>query len=71
MQVFEYGNQEIEYLIKKDAKLGEIIEKIDMIHREIMHDTFSALIYSIVGQQISGKAADTVYNSWLAALDSL
>lgn len=62
MEIFKYGNQELEHLKKRDKKLGAAIEKIGMIEREIIPDLFSALINSIVGQQISSKAAITVWN---------
>ena len=62
MQFFEYGEKEIEYLKRKDKKLGAAIDKIGIIKREINPDPFSALISSIVSQQISKKAAETVWN---------
>ena len=62
MQFFEYGYAEMEYLKRKDKKLGQAIERIGMIRREITPDPFTALISSIVSQQISKKAAETVWN---------
>jgi len=62
MQIFEYGQKEIEYLKSKDKKLGMMIDKIGMINREITTDPFIALVSSVVGQQISNKAAETVWN---------
>lgn len=67
MAYFEYGEKEIEYLKSKDKKLGEAINRIGMVHREIIPDAFCALIYSIVGQQVSGKAANTVFDRLYAA----
>ena len=57
---FEYGEPEINFLRKKDKKLGAAIDRIGIIKREVNPDVFSALIESIVGQQISNKAAATV-----------
>jgi 3-methyladenine DNA glycosylase/8-oxoguanine DNA glycosylase len=57
---FEYGEHEIAHLSKKDKKLGEAIKRIGILKRSINPDFFSALVESIVGQQISAKAADTV-----------
>ncbi|MCL2617156.1 MAG: DNA-3-methyladenine glycosylase [Defluviitaleaceae bacterium] len=57
---FEYGEREIEHLRKKDKKLGALIDRIGKIQREINPDLFSALVESIVAQQISAKAATTV-----------
>lgn len=62
MDIFKYGQEEIGYLKKKDKKLGEAIEKIGMIERRIIPDPFTALVSIIVGQQISSKAAETVWN---------
>lgn len=67
LNYFVYGNKEIEYLKKKDKRLGAAIDRIGMIKREVEPDPFSALISSIVGQQISSKAAITV-NSRLLEL---
>jgi DNA-3-methyladenine glycosylase II len=62
MEIFKYGSIEIDYLKKKDKKLAEAIDRIGMIEREVKPDLFAALISSIVAQQISAKAADTVWN---------
>ena len=61
MDIFKYGDDEMEYLKRKDKKLGEAIQRIGKIQREVTPDLFAALISSIVGQQISSKAADTVW----------
>ena len=62
METFKYGQVELDYLKKKDKKLGAAIERIGIIEREVTPDLFTALINSIVGQQISAKAASTVWN---------
>lgn len=58
---FEYGQEEICYLMKKDKRLAEWIETIGPIQREVIPDLFEALINSIAGQQISSKALQTVW----------
>lgn len=60
MTYFAYGDTEITYLKKKDRKLGEAIDRIGYIQREVKPDTFLAVIDCIISQQISSKAADTV-----------
>jgi len=65
MAFFKYGQAELDYLKKKDKKLGIAIERIGMIEREVTPDLFTALISSIIGQQISIKAAATVWNRLL------
>ena len=71
MEIFKYGEKEINYLKKKDKKLAAAIERIGHIEREIIPDLFTALISSIVGQQISAKAADTVWNRILLCLGEI
>lgn len=58
---FQYGDKEIEYLKNKDKKLAAAIDRIGPIQREVIPDPFTALISSIVSQQISKKAAETVW----------
>ncbi|MCL2851581.1 MAG: DNA-3-methyladenine glycosylase [Defluviitaleaceae bacterium] len=57
---FEYGQKEMEYLRGKDKKLGAVIDWLGLIRREVQPDVFTALVDSVIGQQISSKAADTV-----------
>lgn len=62
MPFFEYGQKEITHLKSKDKKLGAAIDEIGLIKREITPDPFTALVSSVVSQQISNKAAETVGN---------
>ena len=60
-KIFEYGDKEINYLKEADILLGDAIERIGKIEREIIPDLFPALIYAVIGQQISLKAAKTIW----------
>ena len=60
MHYFPYGELEIEYLRRKDKRLGAAIDRLGMIRRAVEPDLFAALVDSVVGQQISAKAAETV-----------
>ena len=60
IQYFQYGEQELAYLRKKDRKLSDAIDHIGIIRRRVNPNLFSALVESIIGQQISSKGADTV-----------
>lgn len=60
IKYYKYGKKEINYLKGKDPCLGLAIDKIGMIERQVNPDLFSALISSIISQQISTKAAHTV-----------
>ncbi|NLN60445.1 MAG: methylated-DNA--[protein]-cysteine S-methyltransferase [Deltaproteobacteria bacterium] len=59
---FFYGEKEIEHLKSRDPILGEAIDRIGKINREITSDIFAALVKSIVGQQISTKAQTSIWN---------
>ncbi|MDR1156688.1 MAG: DNA-3-methyladenine glycosylase 2 family protein [Oscillospiraceae bacterium] len=65
---FEYGDNEIEYLKHKDKRLGEVIDAIGHIEREINGNLFESVVYHIVGQQISSAALKTV---WMHLTDKL
>ncbi len=58
---FRYGRTELEYLQRRDHKLGAAIERIGLIERLVNPALFPSLIKSIVGQQISTKAQQTIW----------
>lgn len=58
---FIYGDEEIEYLKSKDKILGVVIEKIGHIERVTDTDLFSSVVHHIIGQQISTKAQETIW----------
>jgi len=58
---FEYGAVETDYLRSRDPLLGAVIDRIGRIEREVTPDLFTALVRSIVAQQISNAAAATVW----------
>ncbi|MHC1680013.1 MAG: DNA-3-methyladenine glycosylase [Methanomassiliicoccales archaeon] len=62
MPCFEYGQAEIDHLRRKDKRLGRVIAAAGMLQAEMYPNLFTALVSSVVGQQISGKAAVTVWN---------
>lgn len=68
---FQYGDQEISYLKKKDKRLAEVIDKVGFLKRLVIPDIFTALVHSIVGQQISTKAHETVWRRVQSALGSI
>lgn len=47
---------------KKDTVLADAIDKIGMIQRPVMPDLFCAIVYNIIGQQISTAALNTIWN---------
>jgi len=62
---FEYGETEIEFLRAKDAALAKAIDEIGHIYRPVIPDMFTALINSVIGQQISTKAQETIWSRFL------
>ena len=60
-EYYEYGNKEVEYLKSKDPKLAEIIDRIGHINRPVDSDLFSSVVHHIIGQQISTKAQQTIW----------
>ena len=62
---FQYGEKELSYLKSKDKRLAEVIDKVGMVKRRVIPDLFAALIHSIVGQQISTRAHETIWQKLL------
>lgn len=60
MKYFEYGEVEKRHLKQVDENMKKLINNFGHINRQVNPDIFSALIDSIIGQQISTKAATTV-----------
>lgn len=59
--VFEYGDREREYLCGRDRRLAEVIRRIGHIERAVDSDLFSSVVRHIIGQQISTKAQQTIW----------
>ncbi len=60
-KIFEYGTLEISHLKQVDKILGEAIHRLGKVERCVIPDLFQALIYAMIGQQISVKAAHTIW----------
>lgn len=58
---FPYGEKELAYLKRKDKRLAEVIDKLGMVRRSTIPGLFPALVHAIVGQQISTKAHETIW----------
>ncbi|NLB62787.1 MAG: DNA-3-methyladenine glycosylase 2 family protein [Fibrobacter sp.] len=59
---FTYGAAEMAHLQQADPILAPIIVRMGVIKREVIPDLFTALVHSIVSQQISTVAARTVWH---------
>lgn len=71
MNFFPYEEHEIHYLKNKDKRLKVLIETIGPMYRPVDTDLFESLISSIVSQQITRKAAETVFNRLVERFDKL
>ncbi|MBI5045052.1 MAG: DNA-3-methyladenine glycosylase 2 family protein [Candidatus Levybacteria bacterium] len=61
-------DKELRFLSKNDPILGQIIKKVPPIEKHKATNYFEALLESIVSQQLSVKAADTIWSRFLALL---
>lgn len=57
---FNYGETETEYLKSKDARLAEVIDQLGHIYRPVDTDLFESVVHTIIAQQISTKAEQTI-----------
>jgi 3-methyladenine DNA glycosylase/8-oxoguanine DNA glycosylase len=62
LKLFTYGRNELEYLRKRDRELARAIDEIGPIEREVIPDPFTALVHTIVAQQISSRAAAAIWS---------
>lgn len=66
--VFPCDDKALAFLKRKDKRLGALIERLGPIRHEVEPDLFTALIDSIIAQQISGHAARAVSERLHAAV---
>ncbi len=60
-EVFPYGARETDYLKRKDKKMAAVIDRVGHIERTLDESLFPAVVRHIVGQQISTKAQQTIW----------
>lgn len=58
----------IEFLRNKDEVLNKIIEKVGYCTLSRRDDYFKSLVASIINQQLSGSAADSIFSNFLKEL---
>ncbi len=68
---FAYGEKEVEFLKRKDARLSAVIERLGHIDRVLDGDLFSSVVHHIIGQQISSKAQHTIWQRMQDALGAV
>ncbi|MHC1780874.1 MAG: DNA-3-methyladenine glycosylase [Bacteroidales bacterium] len=71
MIYLEYGDKELDFLKRRSPELGVVIERVGYLKREIIPNLFEALVMSIVSQQISGRAAETILARFVKLIGSI
>ena len=67
-EYFRYGETELSHLRRQDERLAEAIDRVGMVKRRVIPDLFAALVHTIVGQQISTRAHETIWQRIQAAI---
>lgn len=71
MEYFSYGINETEYLRRQDPLLGEAIDRLGPLSNPVVPDLFAGLVNHIISQQISYKAAETVWRRFRDAFRTI
>ena len=73
MQILEYNlnNEKVQYLINSDDKLGKLIKFIGSSELILETDGFKCLVKYIIGQQISDKARETIWQRFCSNLGDI
>ena len=58
---YDLDNEKVKYLINTDEKLGKLIRYINNTELIIEEDGFKCIVKYIIGQQISDKARETIW----------
>jgi DNA-3-methyladenine glycosylase II len=64
------GDSPLELLSKRDVRIGQIINSVGSYSIERHKDSFESLIRSIIYQQLSGKAANAIYQRFMVYYDN-
>ncbi len=68
---FNYDDEAINHLKKRDKALSNAIDQIGPIKRVVNADVFASIIKHIVGQQISTVAQETIYKRLIDKLGGI
>lgn len=61
MEYLQYGKRETEYLSSRCSKMAILISNLGHLERKVISDPFIAIVASVASQQISGRAAETIW----------
>ena len=65
---FSYTDRETDYLKSRCKRMTEVIESVGHINRKADDDLFSSVVHHIIGQQISTRAQQTIWQRMQEAL---
>lgn len=65
--VFPCSEEALTFLKRRDKRLGALIDRFGPVRRFVEPDLFTALVESVIAQQISGKAAQAISDRLQAA----
>lgn len=68
---YDLNNEKVKYLIGTDEKLGKLIRYINKTELIIEEDGFKCIVKYIIGQQISDKARETIWQRVCAILENV
>ncbi|PKO95328.1 MAG: DNA-3-methyladenine glycosylase 2 family protein [Bacteroidetes bacterium HGW-Bacteroidetes-7] len=68
MKYIQYGDKELSYLKSRCPRLSELIEQLGFLKREVIPDPFVAIVASVASQQISGRAAETIWKRFTSVV---
>ena len=68
---YDLDNEKVKYLIDTDEKLGKLIRYINKTELIIEEDGFKCIVKYIIGQQISDKARETIWQRVCAILKNV
>ncbi|RZJ12861.1 MAG: DNA-3-methyladenine glycosylase 2 family protein [Rubrivivax sp.] len=66
-----YWDEACKHLVKRDRVMKKLIPQFGEARLQSHGDAFATLARSIVGQQISVKAAQSVWNRWIALMPKI
>lgn len=68
---YDLDNEKVKYLIGTDEKLGKLIRYINKTELIIEDDGFKCIVKYIIGQQISDKARETIWQRVCSNLENV
>ena len=65
------GEMELAYLKAKDKRLGAVIDSLGVLQRPVHDDIFPSVVHHILGQQISTKAQEAIWERLSSRVDTV